>query len=339
MKINRIIIIIQMKRFKLLLILFAFMAFGQTAWAQSIISVNYVDENGVTQTENAISLDQIANANPNGATIGTSGFTNWYVLQGSNVVMNGQLGYYGGINLILCDGAKLTVNNTGGNAIQSLDNTDTKYTLTIYVQEQGTGQLVATASGDKAIQTENLTIHGGVISATGGAHGIYAPSSDIIINGGTVTTVADGNAIEGYNVTINGGIVSATGNGGIQNGQTGITILGYTNNTDRITANNYQNGYTASTRIKDGQYMITDNGVIVYGSLNQNKLNAIAGHTLSPYIPKEWSGSGDSANDPYIIASVDDLNLLSLRTNGSDNTYSGKYFKLGANITFTASSD
>ena len=157
------------------------------AWAQSIVSVNYVDENGVTQPVNATLLDEIANVNPNGATIGTSGFTNWYVVQGSDVVMNGQLGYYGGINLILCDGAKLTINNTDGNVLQSLDDTDTKYTLTIYVQTNGTGQLVATASGNKAIQTENLTIHGGTITATGGANGIYAPSSDIVINGGTVT--------------------------------------------------------------------------------------------------------------------------------------------------------
>ena len=327
-----------MKKTKLLLSLLAIMAFGQMAWAQSIVSVNYVDENGVTQPVNATSLDEIAGVNPNGATIGTSGFTNWYVVQGSNVVMNGQLGYYGGINLILCDGAKLTVNNTGGNAIQSLDDSDTKYTLTIYVQTNGTGQLVATASGDKAIQTENLTIHGGVIRATGGAHGIHAPASDIIINGGNVTAVADGNAIEGYNITINGGIVSATGNGGIKNGMIGKTILGYTNSSDRITATNYLLGYTAAqVKVKDGQYLITDNGVIVYGWLNENKRNAIAGHTLSPYIPTEWEGSGDSADNPYIIASVDDLNLLSLRTNGSDNTYSGKYFKLGANITYTPS--
>jgi hypothetical protein len=84
--------------------------------------------------------------------------------------------------------------------------------------------------------------------------------------------------------------------------------------------------------------MITDNGVIVYGWLNEDKRNAIAGHTLSPYVPTEWDGNGES-DDPYIIASVDDLNLLSLRTNGGSNDYSDKYYKLGNNITFTASSD
>ena len=147
-----------MKRNRLLLILLALLAFGSMAWAQNIVSVNYVDEQGVTQTVNATSIDHIASVNPNGSTIGSSGFTNWYVVEGSNVVMNGQLGYYGGINLILCDGAKLTVTNTDGNAIQSLDNSETTYTLTIYVQSQGTGQLVATASGNKAIQTEHIKV-------------------------------------------------------------------------------------------------------------------------------------------------------------------------------------
>ena len=315
-----------------ILILLALLAFAPMAWAQ----INYIDANGDPATcTNYQILDDIISAAPNSdKIIGYENMDNWFVLQGSNVVLNGRLGYQGNLHLILCDGAKLTINNADGNAIKSLDETETITTLTIYVQEYGTGQLVTNA----AIQTENITINGGVISVTSGGAGIYAPSNDIVINGGTVTASApNGDAIEGYNVTINGGIVSATGNGGIKNGQTGKTILGYTNNTDRITATNYQNGYTASTRIKDGQYMITDNGVIVYGPLNQNKLNAIAGHTLSPYNPTEWEGSGDSADDPYIIASVDDLNLLSLRTNGSDNDYSGKYFKLGANITYTPS--
>ena len=333
-----------MKKNKLFLILLALLAFGPKAWAQ----VNYIDASGNTATCTDYQvLDNIIAAAPNtDKTIGYENYQNWFVVQGSDVVLNGRLGYNGHLNLILCDGAKLTINNADGNAIQSLDSDpETITTLTIYVQEQGTGQLVATTSSNeynsyKAIQTENLTIYGGVITATGGTNGIYAPSSDIVINGGTVTASSpNGNAIEGYNITINGGIVSATGAGGIKNGQTGITTLGYTNNTDRITATNYLLGYTASVKVKDGQYMITENGVIVYGSLNENKRNAIAGRTLSPYTPAEWSGSGDSANDPYIIASVDDLNLLSLRTNGGGNDYSGKFFKLNANIIYTPSTN
>lgn len=140
------------------------------AWAQGY---DYIAADGTLHNtytdgiENVAVLDGIINAAPDtDKTIGYENMDNWFVVQGNNVVLNGQLGYKGDLNLILCDGAKLTVNNTGGNAIQSLDNTDAKYTLTIYVQTNRTGQLVATASGNKAIQTENLTIHGGTISAT-----------------------------------------------------------------------------------------------------------------------------------------------------------------------------
>lgn len=203
------------------LILLALLAFAPMAWAQ----INYIDANGYPATcTNYQILDDIISAAPNSdKIIGYENMDSWFVLQGSNVVLNGQLGYNGHMNLILCDGAKLTVNNTDGNAIASLDNTETITTLTIYVQEYGTGQLVTNA----AIQTENITINGGVISVTSGGAGIYAPSNDIVINGGTVTASApNGDAIVGYNVTINGGIVSATGNGGIKNGQAGKTILG-----------------------------------------------------------------------------------------------------------------
>ena len=73
----------------LTLILFALLAFAQTAWAQNIVSVDYVDENGTPQNVNATSLDHIASVNPNGANIGSTGFTNWYVVQGNDVVLNG----------------------------------------------------------------------------------------------------------------------------------------------------------------------------------------------------------------------------------------------------------
>ena len=93
-----------MKKTKLLLILFALFAFGQMSWAQDQVSVSYVDENGTTQTHNAYKLDEFVSVSPSGVNIGNTGFTNWYFVEGNDVVINGQLGYYGGINLILCNG-------------------------------------------------------------------------------------------------------------------------------------------------------------------------------------------------------------------------------------------
>lgn len=65
-----------MKKKRLLFMLFAFLAFGPTAWAQSIVSVSYVDENGTTQAHNAYKLDEFVSVSPSGVTIGNTVFTN-----------------------------------------------------------------------------------------------------------------------------------------------------------------------------------------------------------------------------------------------------------------------
>ncbi|MBQ3709401.1 MAG: InlB B-repeat-containing protein [Bacteroidales bacterium] len=46
-----------------------------------------------------------------------------------------------------------------------------------------------------------------------------------------------------------------------------------------------------------------------------------------------WTGSGDNANDPYIILYASQLDLLATNVN-SGNNYSGKFFKLDADITY-----
>ena len=317
------------------LILFALLAFGQTAWAQQT-NVNYIDANGEPQTASAFLITS------SNTTLGMQGYDIWYYVEG-NVEINSQVTYISNINLILCDGASLTVNSTDEDAIHcSADNS----TLTIYGQTNGTGQLTATATSSSGanpytgIYTEYFTINGGVINASGPSNGIYA-NKTLVINRGTVTANGNDWGMRGDVVTINGGNVTANGGGIWSSGMTSTLTVGYTNSSDRIYSTRYKSGYTGNTMmVKDGQYMITtDSNFIIYGYVNDNWKEAIAGHTLMLYTPTEWSGSGDSASDPYIIASVDDLNLLSLRTNGGQLDYSGKYFRLDADLNFTASTD
>ncbi len=45
-----------------------------------------------------------------------------------------------------------------------------------------------------------------------------------------------------------------------------------------------------------------------------------------------WNGNGTEAN-PYQISSVDDWNTLCAKVNNGTSTYSGKFFKLKADIT------
>ena len=98
-----------------------------TAWAQTTQSVTYIDENGQTQTVNAT---QITSDNLR------MGSDRWYYVSGT-VDVNAPLTLMtenGTHNLILCDGATLTVSQVKQNY--------SKYAkLKVYGQSGGTGKL------------------------------------------------------------------------------------------------------------------------------------------------------------------------------------------------------
>ena len=139
----------------------------------------------------------------------------WYVV--SNEVECGTITVSGTANLVLTDGAKLTVN--GGICVEG-DNA-----LNIYGQIKGTGELVANGNilcagiGGNGGSCGTVTINGGTVTATGGESGMgigvgsKGAGGTVTINGGTVT--AQGSTycagIGGGTVTINGGVVTAKG--------------------------------------------------------------------------------------------------------------------------------
>lgn len=114
----------------------------------------------------------------------------WYTVTGDNVVISGDQTLTDDTYLILCDGAKLTING-------QIDGSNNK-NLYIYGQEEGTGKLVVTNSTYAIYGTANpgytIEIHGGVITATStSAAGLYY-----------------------YGITMYGGKLNATGNDGIR---------------------------------------------------------------------------------------------------------------------------
>lgn len=126
----------------------------------------------------------------------------WYVVN-ANTVINEIVFVNGTANLILCDGATLTVED----CVRLVDGN----TLNIYSQANGTGKLVVNSreygaagigsrstDSSKVIGSGNLNVHGGEISATGACYG---------------AGIGGGNLGNGGNVTIYGGKVVATGNG------------------------------------------------------------------------------------------------------------------------------
>lgn len=153
-----------------------------------------------------------------------------YVVK-DNVVIKGNLQLDGDVNLILCDGAKLTVNGWITGKIQS---------LTIYSQRQGdtAGKLEVNAElayfshltihgGNITVESESdgicyspLTVYGGILSITTGGPAIYTDShNNMTVYGGEV------NAISLYDIGINlcygdgtltvyGGKVTAEGKAG-----------------------------------------------------------------------------------------------------------------------------
>lgn len=180
---------------------------------------------------------------PDGAITVTSSTTAWsagtYVVS-SDVAISETITLSGDANLILCDGAELTVNGCifGG---ADYDH-GFIYSLSIYGQTSGTGKLTIDYSGDHSLgvlTASNLIIHGGEITvggsgvfqgieprelnvyhgtveASGIANGILAMSGGIHIYGGelTASSTAYGQALclpeGGSTMTVSGGKVKAT---------------------------------------------------------------------------------------------------------------------------------
>jgi len=209
--------------------------YAETRWKYMTVKkippepVSYLDATGAEQT----CTDYIAIKEA----IGELTDGNWYVVN-SDVTITGGLYVAGDVNLILCDGAKLTVNK----GICCYEDGD----FTIYAQSTGEnmGKLIATYSDEYAYGIGNsygnriITINGGDIQATGSPTdtyepdtGIYNGDNPVIINGGKVTASGYDGGIEAESVTINGGevIASSTEKMAIDGNLTvadGLTVFG-----------------------------------------------------------------------------------------------------------------
>ena len=168
--------------------------------------IHYLDATGATQD---CAKYIIVNDN-----LTTTWNTGWYMVNG-NVTIDDDIDLYGNVDLILSDGATLTVNGSyRGMFCQG--------NLTVYGQSQGTGKLVVMGGdyGDDAIDiygnSNSLTINGGIIEAIGGSDSFSGVYGNVTINKGKLTAVAKGSSdsIGIYSdnvVTINGGELTAEG--------------------------------------------------------------------------------------------------------------------------------
>jgi len=257
-----------------------------TVTATEVPVVSYIDADGMEQNCTNFTVIQSSNSD---VTLGSSSNSQpaWYVVPAGTVTVIGKLWFYDrDVRLIVCDGATLNVTRDYGNTLQS------NGSLTIYGQAQQSGILNAynTSNNGNAIHStngdiNNITINGGIVSASANGNAIDAFMGNITINRGIVSATggdnhngihAERNNNVGGNITINGGTVSATGNvDGIYAYGGGIITLGCATAADRITASSY----AGTVVIADGQ-TLTDGTEIYSSTLSLEEKAAIAGKTL-----------------------------------------------------------
>ena len=228
------------------------------------ISVDYIDENGDQQTTMALKLD-------GSETKLTPG---WYVVQGavdftSTKELSNAITLNGDVNLILADGAEMTVNNIERNGHGIRGN----YTLTVFGQSAGTGRLSLTCGAwGNAIGCYNMVVNGGNITATNTSDGNPTISvNNLTINGGTVsaTSVTTFSAISG-DVTLNDGqlTVSNTCDADFPYAYSGNLTV---NGGQFIASSDYGCTLSATTNFNGGNFSATNtNGAAVDGSMYLN---------------------------------------------------------------------
>ncbi len=282
----------------------------------------------------------------------TSGLTSWangwYVVKGE-VTVEGRIGVSGTVNLILTDGAALTVKQ--GICVNSGN------TFTIYAQSENkatVGKLTSTGSeynagigGNEQKNSGTVIINGGLLTVTGGSYAAGIGGGDgggdggtITINGGFVNVYAGQSAAgigggncgyqnggNGGNVTINGGEVyakasaraAAIGGGGGDNG-----TEGYAGNGGTLTVNG---GYV----VADATEFISigiGGGYRLDGNKGGNGANVTINDGIvivkTEYGSIQSIGAGHSNADPG-----------TLTTNGGMLSYNNKYTVYGNNTILT----
>ena len=141
----------------------------------------------VVFTKKTASATEITNTYAGGIVSG------WYTVTGDNVSITGVQTLTADVHIILCDGAKLTING-------QLNGYSGGYNLYIYGQGKGDGKLIVTNNGDAIMGLNTadadkvIEIHGGEITAnaTNTSYGAGLMASGIKVYGGKLTAESKG---------------------------------------------------------------------------------------------------------------------------------------------------
>ena len=158
-------------------------------------------------------------------TVAPGNITGTYVVKGT-ATCTGDLTLTGDVNIILCDGASMTVT---GKILADDGSWTYPYSLKIYGQSAGTGELIVnTSDGEHGIEGKEIQIHGGTITATNTeatVGQVLFAEQNLYIYGGNVTA----NSTSGQSIMVNGGtfdFYNATLNATTTSGYSNISNTG-----------------------------------------------------------------------------------------------------------------
>ena len=290
--------------------------------------VSYIDAEG----NNTSCVDYIVLSNTtsesNDIHLGTAGETKWYVVK-EDITIEKNIFVDGYVNLILCDGAKLTANNS---IIVNLSNS-----LTIYGQEQGTGSIDAYSQSNNAAigswswnQAGNISIHGGIISATstGSSAGIGGGVSNNMNANSNQSDEEKYITITGGKVIASSGFAEAIGNGlggeKIVVKTPGMKVIsGSINGTSVVLEKDSSlqpaeniDVYVAGTDVSTGGYWLVVNNVLKKEGANEDNYNVYFDTISSKLTLKDVNinnvideESGSFTKDTCVVYAETNLNI------------------------------
>ena len=245
-----------------------------TLYAKWLKHIKYIDADG-----NEVIIGDDDNEDYTLVTSSTTSWSaGWYVVN-DDVTISGKISATGNVNLILVDGAKLTVTGTSADAAITVGGN-----FTVYGQSGGSGTLEAKGTGNYSpgINVVNLTINGGTVISIGNDTSINA-AEDVVINGGTVTASSPDTGIYSDNLTIKGGNVTALGTYcGVWIDNSGAVVLDWTELTDSIKLDTIEKA-TSITFTKP---------FVISGTNTLATADNIAGKTLVPAYKVTFKAEG-----------------------------------------------
>ena len=204
---------------------------------------------------------------------------------------------------------------------------------------------------------ENCLVLNATVSGTGYVGNIIGQNAGTVTNcycincgatlalgdeGSTTGVDSDGHAQCLYNIKADGNTISSENDFTASVGSTtGVQVGNGVFYTDGIQYNlyhYYKTGATATLTYNVPGYDVTFSVSGTGASIDDDNVVTVGTEkvtvSIASKVPAEWSGSGDSAGDPYIIYTREQFDMLAERVNDGTSDYNDKFFRLENDVDY-----